>query len=253
MSSNREKMRYYDDIRFDNQLRTLPLKYFKEADREAILLFEISNLIPRIWKDLDNMVSIDKTNQITSRMVKLNSNSKKCSVIAAQQVIEETETNEFSFIDKLEESIYSTLKNLLKGNSKKVEKTLNTIDSKKGQLMLTVVRTYALGQEVLKKFGEITSSRRLQATIVTKQRFEGELREIFKQNTFEEAFVKFRELVEAYQLALFTEKEIISQIAHEEYLYTIADLEDIRRSISLITEKVRERITSQPKLLIAEE
>lgn len=253
MISNREKMKYYEDIRFDNQLRILPLKYFREIDREAILLFEISNLIPRIWKDLDKMVDIDKETQITSRMAKINSNSKKCSVIAAQKVVEETETNEFSFIDKLEESIYNTLKNLLKGNTKKVEKTLNTINTSKGQLMLTVVSTYALGQEVLKKFGEITASRRLEATIVTKQRFEVELREIFKHNAFEDAFEKFRELVDIYQESLFTEKSAISQIAHEEYLYTIADLDDIRRNISLITEKVREKITNQPRLLISEE
>ena len=150
MISNREKMRYYDDIRFDNQLRVLPLKYFKEADREAILLFEISNLIPRIWKDLDHMTSMDKNTHITSRMVKLNSNSKKCADKAIKKVVDETNFEDFSFLDKLEEAIYNVLKNLLKGNSTKVERTLNTINTPKGQLMITVVSTYALGQEILK-------------------------------------------------------------------------------------------------------
>ena len=41
MTSNRELMRYYDDIRFENRLRVLPLKYFLEGDKEKILLFEL--------------------------------------------------------------------------------------------------------------------------------------------------------------------------------------------------------------------
>lgn len=253
MKSNRELMRYYDDIRFENGLRVLPLKYFLEEDKEKILLFEISNFIPRIWKDLDTIVSIDKTSQITSRMTKLNSNSNKLNVNAAKKVVDETELNEFSFIDKLEETVYYTLLNLLKGNSKKVERTLNTINTPTGQLMLAVVSTYALGQEILKKFGEIYSSRRLEATIITKQRFEEELRDIFRRHSFEEAFAKFRELVNIYQEVLVTDKSIISQIAHEEFLYTIADLGDVQKNIRLITERVRERITNQPRLLKFEE
>ena len=253
MTSNRELMRYYDDIRFENRLRVLRLKYFLEGDKEKILLFEISNFIPRIWKDLDNMVSIDKNSQVTSRMTKLNSNSNRLSINAAKKVVDETEVNEFSFIDKLEETIYYTLLNLLKGSSKKVEITLNTINPPTGQLMLTVVSTYALGQEILKKFGEIYSSRRLEATIITKQKFEEQLREIFKNYSFEDAFAKFRELVDLYQEVLVTDKSVISQIAHEEFLYTIADLKDVQKNIRLITEKVRERITNQPRLLIVEE
>ena len=119
--------------------------------------------------------------------------------------------------------------------------------------MLTVVSTYALGQEILKKFGEIYSSRRLEATIITKQKFEEQLREIFKNYSFEDAFAKFRELVDLYQEVLVTDKSVISQIAHEEFLYTIADLKDVQKNIRLITEKVRERITNQPRLLIVEE
>lgn len=250
MTSNRDKMKYYKDLRFDNHLRTLPLKYFKDEDKEKVLLFEISNLIPRIWKDLDNMTSINKTTQITSRMAKLNSNSQRCTLNAAKKVVDETEVEDFSFIDKLEETLYNLLLNLLKGDSKKVEKTLNTINTPKGQLMLAVVSTYALGQEILKKFGEINSSKRLEATIVTKQKFEKELREIFRNNSFEEAISLFRDLVSSYQEFLFTEKSVISQIAHEEYLHTIADLNDIRKNINLITDRVREKITGQPRLLI---
>lgn len=252
MMSNRNRMEYYEDIRFDNHLRKLPLKYFKDDDKEKVLLFEISELIPRIWKDLDQMTSIDKSSQITSRMAKINTNSKKCTLNAAKKVVEETEVEDFSFIDKLEETIYNLILNLLKGNSKKVERTLNTIDTPRGQLMLTVVSTYALGQEILKKFGEINSSRRLEATIITKQKFEKELREIFKNNSFEDAVALFRDLVATYQEALFTEKSVISQIAHEEYLHTIADLNDIRKNITLITDRVREKITKQPRLLIVD-
>lgn len=250
--SNREQMRYYDDIRFDKGLRTLPLKYFKENDREIVLLFGISNLIPRVWKDLDKTLNLNTQIQTSSRAVKLNCNSRKCSIVAAKKVVDETETTEYSFLDKLEESIYNTIKNLLTGSSKKVEKTLNTINSPTGQIMLTVVCTYALGQELLKKFGEINASKRLEATIITKQKFEKQLRKIFKENSFEEAFEQFKELVSQYQELVYTTKSIISQIAHEEYLYTIADIEDINRNMILITEKIRERITGQPRLLIEE-
>ena len=237
MMSNREKMEYYEDIRFDNHLKKLPLKYYLDEDKEKVLLFEISELIPRIWSDLDKMTSIDKTNQITSRRAKINSNSKKCTINAAKKVVDEIEVENFSFIDKLEETIYHLLLNLLRGSSEKVERTLNTIDTPKGQLMLAVVSTYALGQEILIKFGEINSSRRLEATIVTKQKFE-------------KAISLFRDLVTNYQEVLFTEKSTITQIAHEEYLYTIADLDEIRKNITFITDRVRERITGQPKLLI---
>lgn len=250
MMSNREKMEYYEDIRFDNHLKKLPLKYYLDEDKEKVLLFEISELIPRIWSDLDKMTSIDKTNQITSRRAKINSNSKKCTINAAKKVVDEIEVENFSFIDKLEETIYHLLLNLLRGSSEKVERTLNTIDTPKGQLMLAVVSTYALGQEILIKFGEINSSRRLEATIVTKQKFEKELREIFRNNSFEKAISLFRDLVTNYQEVLFTEKSTITQIAHEEYLYTIADLDEIRKNITFITDRVRERITGQPKLLI---
>ncbi|MCJ8341406.1 MAG: hypothetical protein MJH09_00875 [Cetobacterium sp.] len=92
----------------------------------------------------------------------------------------------------------------------------------------------------------------MESTIITKLKFEKELRQIFKNHSFEVAFQQFRELVDSYQELLYTEKRIISQIAHEEYLYTIADLEDVNKNISLITEKVRKKITGQPRLLVVE-
>lgn len=243
-------MNYYDDLRWKKNLRKLPLTLFKEQDQEKVMLFEISNYIPRVWKDLERMLEIDKTQQVTPRMTKLNSNSRKCSFIAAKQVIDEIETKEFSFLDKLEITILNTVKNLLKGNENKIEKTINTLETKKGQLMISIVCTYALGQELIKRFGEIESSKRLEATIITKTKYEEELRRIFKVYDFETAIMMFRDLVDTYQESFFIKKEMITQIAHEEYLYNIADLDDIRKNIALLTEKVRLQITAQPKLLI---
>lgn len=101
MMSNREKMEYYEDIRFDNHLKKLPLKYYLDEDKEKVLLFEISELIPRIWSDLDKMTSIDKTNQITSRRAKINSNSKKCTINAAKKLLMKLKLKIFHLLTNL--------------------------------------------------------------------------------------------------------------------------------------------------------
>lgn len=249
---SKELMKKYDDLRWELGLRNLPLKHFEEVDQEKVILFVISDFVPRVWKNLDNMLMIDKKENVTSRMTKLNGNSKKCKLVSAKVVVDSITETEFSFLDKLELVILNTIRNLLQGNNKKVERTLNTINTPKGQLMITIVSAYCLGQELITKFGEIKASKRLEATIRTKDKFQKELRQLFKRYDFEEAILYFKEMVEEYQELLFVKKGDISQIAHEEYLYNIADVKDVERALAYLTEKVRLEITSQPRLLIVE-
>ena len=85
----------------------------------------------------------------------------------------------FEIFDKLSEVILGVVRNLLKGSEDKIKRTLNTLESKKGRIMLSVVSAYCLGEELIRKFGTIEASKKLEVTIKTKKAYEEEIKRNF--------------------------------------------------------------------------
>lgn len=251
MLNRRNVIAEYDEIRRKNNLKPLLLEMYKEDDREKVILFAVAEFIPRVWKDLDKMLGIDKKEQVTARMTKLNGSSNKCNENPILITLDQIEDQEFDFLDKLKLEILETIKNLLKGNHKKVDRTIQTLNTPNGRLMIAVVSAYCLGEALIEKFGCIDASKRLEVTIKAKKTFEQELREVFRTLEFEEAVLYFRSKIDTYGQYLVGIHEV-SKLMEEEYLYQISDRDNVLKALGSISEQVRLEITNQPRLLIEE-
>lgn len=252
VNKKRNIVEMYDEIRVLNNLKPLPVAMYFEEHRESVILSGVSEYITRVWKDLDKMLELNKKRQITSRAAKINASSNKNVINPIKETLEGVEDQEFDFIDKMKIEIYYTIQNLLKGNERKVLRTLETLNSPNGRLMIAIVSAYCLGEALLKKFGSIEASKKLEITILARKKFEKELREAFKTMEFEEAVMVFKDKIKEYGESYINSKEM-RVLFIEEYLYTIADKEDILKVLSDISESVRLEITKQPRLLIVEE
>lgn len=253
MNDNRKLIEEYDRIRFKKGKQYLSIKDFKDEDKEKVVLFAVAEYIPRVWKDLDNLLNLDKETQITSRATKLNSNSRRLNIIPTYEALLLDDDQDFDFLDKLVEVILGVIRNLLKGSKKKVERTLNTLENEKGRLMIAVVSAYCLGEELIRKFGTIEASKKLEVTIKAKKAYEEELREIFRRYEFDEAVKYFKDKINKYGNTFLVNRAEVSQLVTEEFLYTIADKKSVDRFLSGISDKVREEITRQPRLLYDDE
>lgn len=253
MNNSKNLIEEYDKIRFKKNKQYLSIKDFKDEDKEKVVLFAVAEYIPRVWRDLDYLLELDKETQITSRATKLNSNSRKLNVIPTYEALLYDNDQDFDFLDKLTEVILGVIRNLLKGSKNKVERTLNTLENEKGRLMIAIVSAYCLGEELIRKFGTIETSKKLEVTIRAKKAYEEELREIFKTYEFDEAIEYFKDKIREYGNNFLVTKNEISQLVTEEFLYTIADKNSIDRFLSGISDKVREEITRQPRLLYDDE
>ena len=244
-NDNMNLIREYDNIRSKKGKQYLEVKDFKDEHKELVVFFGIADYIPRVWVDLDRILEIDKKEKITSRATKLNGSSKKLNTVPVIEALKDNEDQDFEVFDKLSEVILGVVRNLLKGNEDKIKRTLNTLESKKGRIMLSVVSAYCLGEELIRKFGTIEASKKLEVTIKTKKAYEEELREIFKKYEFDEAIKYFKDKIKDYGDKFLTTKKEVSRLVTEEFLYTIADKDSIDRFLSGIADRVRVEITGQ--------
>lgn len=250
-SQKRNVVIEYDSIRRENGWDPLPLRMYKENDKEKVMLYAVTEFIPRVWTDLDEILEINKKEQITSRMTKLNSSSNKCIDNPILSTLGDIEDQDFDFIDKLKLQVLGTVKNLLKGNSKKIERTIETLNSPNGRIMLTIVSAYCLGESLIEKFGCIEASKKLEVTIKAKKEFESEIRDAFKNSDFESAISFFKEKVTQYGI-YFVGIHDVPTLMEEEYLYTISDKDNVLNALGTVSEQVRLEITNQPRLLLEE-
>lgn len=250
-SKKRDVITEYDPIRIANGMKPLQLKMYKESDKEKVMLYAVTEFIPRVWKDLDEILEINKKEQITSRMTKLNGSSNKCIDNPILSTLGDIEDQDFEFLDKLKLQILETVKNLLKGSKNKIDRTIETLNSPNGRIMLTIVSAYCLGEALIEKFGYIEASKKLEVTIMAKKEFENEIREAFKNSEFEDAISFFKSKIKEYGIFLVGIHDVPT-LMEEEYLYKISDKNNVLNALGAVSEQVRLEVTNQPRLLIEE-